>query len=176
MVGPETVLTWLLYSCCECERKHGLPMGDGWIPVEWISAQSSSYCAMPSPTVILQNFMETWAPASEIDFGTRTGGVNDLGTSTDVSLYFTSTPIKGTAAVATTTGAAVTVAGSTTKAVITCTSGVGVCAGAPSSSGALDGSTTASGSAPAATLNSSAAGLRISGVLVAVIVGMLCLI
>jgi hypothetical protein len=151
-------------------------MGDGWIPVEWISAQSSSYCAMPSPTVILQNFMETWAPASEIDFGTRTGGVNDLGTSTDVSLYFTSTPIKGTAAVATTTGAAVTVAGSTTKAVITCTSGVGVCAGAPSSSGALDGSTTASGSAPAATLNSSAAGLRISGVLVAVIVGMLCLI
>jgi len=119
--------------------------------------------------------METWAPASKIDFGTRTDGVNDLGTSTDVSLYFTSTPIKGAAAAATTTGAAVTGAGSTTEAVVTCTSGVGVCAGAPSSSGALDGSTTASGSAPATTLNSSAAGLRISGVFVAVVVGISCL-
>jgi len=165
-----TVLTMVIYSCGECERKHGQRIGDGWIPVEYISAQSSSYCALASPTVNLDSFFETWAPASSISIGTRTGRVNDLGTSTEVGLYYTSTPVTAAGAGATTTGATVTGGSSTTKAV-TCSSGVGICAGAPSSSTAASGSTTASGSSPGTTSNSSAATLKISGFLVAVVLG-----
>ncbi|MCJ1244515.1 hypothetical protein MMC30_001713 [Trapelia coarctata] len=173
--GAGAYLFEALAGCGECERKHGQRIGDGWIPVEWISAQSSSYCALPSPTVNLDSFFETWAPASSIDFGTRTGGINVLGTSTEVGLYFTSTPIAA-AASATITGATVTGGSSTTKAVVACSSGVGICAGAPSSSTGAVGSATASGSSPATTLNNSAAGLRTSGFFIAIVLGIAFLI
>ena len=147
-------------------------MSDDYSPVEYISAQSAEYCALPSPTIDLFSFLESWGPVTSINFGTKTNGINELGTSTEVGLYFTSTPVGADTASATTT-VATTV---TSKGAVTCSSGVGVCAGAPSSSTAGGGSTTASGSSPATTLNNSAAGLRISGCLVAVLLGIAVLI
>ncbi|MCJ1283811.1 CSN-associated deubiquitinating enzyme Ubp12 [Xylographa opegraphella] len=92
-----------LAGCFDCERLHGQPDGDGWYPTAWITAQSSSYCAIPTPTQGLEEFLGDWSASSGIRIGTSTGGSNVLGNSTQVSLYFTSTSLY-VAVSATTTG------------------------------------------------------------------------
>ncbi|MCJ1390087.1 CSN-associated deubiquitinating enzyme Ubp12 [Xylographa bjoerkii] len=82
-----------LEGCFNCERLHGQPEEDGWYPIAWVTAQSSSYCAIPTPKAGLEDFLGNWSASSGIVVGTSTGGSNILGTSTQVSLYFTSTPL-----------------------------------------------------------------------------------
>ena len=143
----------------ECERLHGAPLGgseSGWQPVQYLSAVSSSYCGAPTATQALDDFLSNWALASTIAIGTSTGGVNVLGTSTEVSLYFTlsstgSTTASGTSAksTGTTTGVA---AGATAK---------------DSATGSVTGSATGSVTAVSTTGSKSAAtGLQVSGSLV----------
>ncbi|MCJ1414649.1 CSN-associated deubiquitinating enzyme Ubp12 [Xylographa parallela] len=93
-----------LAGCFNCERLHGQPEDDGWYPIAWITAQSSSYCAIPTPTQGLEEFLGNWSASSGIVVGTSTGGSNVLGNSTQVSLYFTSTSLH-VVLPATTTGA-----------------------------------------------------------------------
>ena len=97
-------LTTGFNRCFNCERLHGQPETDGWYPIAWVTVQSSSYCAIPTPTQGLADFLGNWSASSGIVVGTSTGGLDVLGTSTQVSLYFTSTPLS-VAASTTPTGA-----------------------------------------------------------------------
>ncbi|MCJ1476654.1 CSN-associated deubiquitinating enzyme Ubp12 [Lambiella insularis] len=83
-----------LAGCFNCERLAGADQDDNaWYPVQYIASQSYSFCAIPTPSQGLAQFLGNWTASSGINIGTSTGGSNILGTSTQVSLYFTSTSL-----------------------------------------------------------------------------------
>ncbi|KAI4125447.1 MAG: hypothetical protein LQ347_005377 [Umbilicaria vellea] len=153
-----------LDGCMECARLHGAPLNASnpdWTPVQSLSAISSSYCGAATATQALDDFLTNWTATatSIIDIGTITGGVDVLGTSTDVSLYFTLTSTGATTV--TTSGGA------------TGTGAAGVAAtntGKDAASGLVTGSATGSVTAVSTSGSKSAAtGLQVSGAWAAIL-------
>ena len=98
----------VIHSCFECQRLHGIPdlqHNGTWYPAAYVQAQSSQYCAQASPTRALEDFLGNWTASATISVGTSTGGTDVLGTATDVSLYFTTTPLSAPTSASSGTGA-----------------------------------------------------------------------
>ncbi|KAA6414179.1 MAG: hypothetical protein FRX48_02541 [Lasallia pustulata] len=136
-----------LSGCMECERLHGAPLNSSWQPVQYLSAESSSYCGAATATLGLNQFLSRWTPTSTIAIGTSTGGVDVLGTSTEVSLYFNLVSTTATAASSQSTDTTGVAASSATQDAATVST---------------TGSTTGSATAVSTTTNSAATGLRVS--------------
>ncbi|MCJ1399347.1 hypothetical protein MMC11_002549 [Xylographa trunciseda] len=77
-------------GCNNCFRLHGGAQNAlGWVPEQYISAQSSTYCSNPV-TAAFYDFVTQWVPATTITSvanATSTIGLQN----TNVSLYFTPT-------------------------------------------------------------------------------------
>jgi hypothetical protein len=160
-------VTYTYHRCFNCARLHGEPLSRGdWYPIQYITAQSSSYCALAAPTEGLQSFIANWTASSGIDIGTSTGGIDVLGTSTQVGLYFTSTPVMGGSVAARTTASEITETGSGGAAASSKFMG-GINAG-PLTSTTGPSATATSSSKPATTSHSGGNGLGVSGALGAV--------
>ncbi|KAL8939442.1 MAG: hypothetical protein Q9216_003348 [Gyalolechia sp. 2 TL-2023] len=101
----------------ECRRLHGASAEniDDYAPVPYISAFSSAYCAQPSsnPLALFQ-YATVWTSTALIELGTSTGGLDVLGTSTDVSLYMYAAST--TAATSMTPGSSAGISSSSTSA------------------------------------------------------------
>ena len=158
---------------------HGAPLDgeSGWEPVQYLFAQSSAYCAQPTPSLGLTDYLAQVMPTSSIAVGTSTGGIDVLGTSTQVGLYFTSTPVN-----------AANVAGSS-NAVTTSTTGSGTSTGSPTGTVTNSGTSATNGGASvtgtststgSSTTSSSAASkanvLKFSGLVGAVALGTVSLL
>ena len=96
-------LTVCHYSCGDCIRLHGAPLNDStfglpqWAPAEYISAESSAFCAMPTATRNLKLFDGNFSATHGLTYGTETPGSDQLQSQTAISLYFTETPVKAQA-------------------------------------------------------------------------------
>ena len=160
------ILTEICDRCFNCERLHGQPEDDGWYPIAWITAQSSSYCAIPTPTQGLEEFLGNWSASSGIVVGTSTGGSNILGISTQVSLYFTSTSLH--AAVSATTTGSMSPGSETSSPTAGGDSGT--------LSGVAVGSSTVTASQPASTSSGAVIRLKLSALLALVVFVIACTI
>ena len=153
--------------CNECFPLHGANYTDGVIPQPYISMISASFCN--SVTMQLGPFLRSWKPASTVaDVSTSNSDV--LGTRTDVSLYYTSTP--GNAGSSRASPNSTASAGASSDAT---GSGMAATPASTASLGAQATTGTSSGSAAAATNTSAAAAsthIRVSTLLGILLTGL----
>jgi hypothetical protein len=88
--------------CMACSLSHGATIAPSVYPVPLVSLQSYSYCMLTSSYQALEPYLASWTPDPTLladllsQTSLFTGGVDLLGASTDVSLYFTYTTVPTT--------------------------------------------------------------------------------
>ncbi|CAF9910846.1 MAG: hypothetical protein GOMPHAMPRED_007204 [Gomphillus americanus] len=81
-------------GCSNCFREHGALGSYGAYNKDFISSLSSSYCHVPSPSKNFGQFLTSFQ-ANKVTPTADASTSNILGTSTDVSLYYTTRLVGG---------------------------------------------------------------------------------